>query len=61
MKIKESEKINKYMDLAWELKKQTVEHEGDSNTNCSWSTWNDPQKLAKEIREIENQRKIETV
>ena len=33
VKIKESEKINKYLDLARELKK-TVEH--DDHTNCSW-------------------------
>ena len=35
-KIKESEKINKYQDLTRELKKKTVEHEGDHLTNCCW-------------------------
>ena len=34
MKIKESEKINQYLDFARELKK-TVEPEGDSDTNCN--------------------------
>ena len=40
VEIKVSEKMNKYLDLARELKK-TEEHEGDSDTNCSWCTWND--------------------
>ena len=30
----ENEKIDKYVDLAWELKK-TVEHDGDGDTNCN--------------------------
>ena len=38
MKIKENEKIDKYFDLAWELK--NVEHEGDIDSHCSWSAWN---------------------
>ena len=32
-KIEESEKIDKYLDLAWERKK-TVEYENDGDTNC---------------------------
>ena len=36
----ENEKIDKYLDLAGELKK-TVEHEVDVNTNCSWCAWNE--------------------
>ena len=35
LKIKESEKIDKYLDLDKELK-ITVEREGDSDMNCSW-------------------------
>ena len=35
MKMKESEKIGKYLDLARELKKNTVKHESDNDTNCS--------------------------
>ena len=34
IKIKESEKMNKYLDLVRELIKKNVEHEGDSDTNC---------------------------
>ena len=33
--LKESEKKDKYLDLARELKK-TVEHESDDCTNCDW-------------------------
>ena len=35
IKLKEYEKKNKYLDLAYELKK-TMEHEGDDYTNCDW-------------------------
>ena len=58
VKLKESEKKDKYLDLAREMKKtkqnktkttekQTIEHEGDGDTNCNWSarknldTWRD--------------------
>ena len=49
VKIKESKKIDKYLDLATELKKKKMEHEGDS-TICSW--W-----LGKKTGGIVNQRK----
>ena len=39
IKLKESEKRDKYLDLARELKK-TVEHAGDNYTNCNWCVWN---------------------
>ena len=35
VKVKGSEKRDKYLDLARELKK-TMEHESDSGTNCNW-------------------------
>ena len=35
VKLKESEKRDKYLDFARELKK-TVEHESDDYTNCNW-------------------------
>ena len=35
MKLKESEKKDKYLDLARELKK-TMENEGDDYTNRDW-------------------------
>ena len=37
-KLKESEKRDKYLDLARELKK-TLRHESDGDTNCQWCTW----------------------
>ena len=47
VKLKENEKKNKYVDFARELKKKSIEHESDSNTNCTvtkglvqdWKTW----------------------
>ena len=36
IKLKESEKKDKYLDLSRELK--TMEHEGDDYTNCNWCT-----------------------
>ena len=53
VKIKESEKRYKYIDLARELK--TVEHEGDSDTNCVWFTCDNPQRIGKGIGRIRNQ------
>ena len=35
MKLKESKKKDKFLDLARELKK-TMEHAGDNYTNCNW-------------------------
>ena len=46
VKLKESEKRDKYLDFARELKK-TMKHEGDSDTNCYWCTWNSYQKISK--------------
>ena len=38
MKIKESEKRDKYLDLAGELKK-AEKKVGQGNFNCSWCAW----------------------
>ena len=38
IKLKETEKKDKYLDLARELKK-TMEHVGDNFTNCDWCFW----------------------
>ena len=45
VKIKESEKRDKYPDLAREQK--TMEHEGDSDTNCGWCTSNKPKRTGR--------------
>ena len=56
LKMKESEKIGEYLDLARELTKQwNMMVYGYTNT--SWSTWNGPQGLGKETGKIGNQRK----
>ena len=58
--LKESEKRDKYLDLARELKKKnkkTMEHEGDGDTNCNWCTWNNPQKIGKGTRRLRSQRR----
>ena len=38
MKLKETEKKDKYLNLARELKK-TMKHEGDDFTNNDWCFW----------------------
>ena len=58
-RVKKSEKIVKYLDLARELKK-VVTHEGDGDTNCSWCNWTIPPKVWKRDwggGEIGDQRK----
>ena len=45
VKLTESEKRDKYPDLARELKK-TLVHESDGDTNCNWSARYSHQKLA---------------
>ena len=42
VKIKESKKRDKYLDLARELKKKTMEHEGNGDTDCNWCAQNNP-------------------
>ena len=37
IKLKECEKKDKYLDLAWRLKKKTIDHESDNYTNCDLS------------------------
>ena len=39
MEIKESRKMDKYLDFAQEYKR-AVKYEADGDANCSWCTWN---------------------
>ena len=39
IKLKEYEKKYKYLELARELKKITMEHQGDNYANCDWYFW----------------------
>ena len=55
VKLKESEKEDKYLDLARELEK-TVEHESDGYTNYNWCTWYSHQKINKGTGGLGNKR-----
>ena len=44
LKLKESEKKDKYLNLTRELKK-TMEHEGDNYTNRDWCFWYNHQRI----------------
>ena len=44
VKLKENEKKDKYLNLAWEFKK-TVEQESDDYTNCDWCSWYSHQRI----------------
>ena len=55
LKLKESEKKDKYLDLAGELKK-TVEHESDFYTNCNWCFWYSHRRIIKGTGGVENKR-----
>ena len=52
VKLKESEKKDKYLDLARELKK-TMEHEIDGNTNRSWALGTIKIGLVKGLEDLE--------
>ena len=55
VKLKESKKIDQYLDLATELKK-IMEHEDDSATDYNWCTWNNPQRIGKRTGRLGNKR-----
>ena len=50
VKLKENKKRDKYMDLAREFFKKTVEHESDGDTNYNWSSWYSHQRIGKGTR-----------
>ena len=56
VQTKESENVDKYLELARELKKN-VDRAGDDDTYCSWYTWNGPHKSEKESGTDGDQRK----
>ena len=47
LKLKESEKRDRYQDLARELRKKTMEHESDGDTNYNWGALYSYQKIDK--------------
>ena len=60
VKFKESEKKDKYFDLAWELKK-TVEHESDDYTNYNWCSWYSHQRTDKGTVGLEMGGRVVTI
>ena len=58
VKLKESEKRDKYVDFARELKK-TMEHENDGDTNCNWCSWYSHQRIYTGTGGLKNKRKGE--
>ena len=55
VKLKERER-----ELAKELKK-IMEHESDSDTDCNWCTWNNPQRSDKGTGRLSNQKIREVI
>ena len=53
VKLKESEKRNKYLDLAREPKKKTMEHR-DNDTNCNKGAWYSHPKIGTGTRGLGN-------
>ena len=58
IKVKESEKKDKSLDLARELKKKkkTMDYEGDNYTNHDWCFWYSHQRIIKGTRGLRNKR-----
>ena len=59
VKMNNSEKVDKYLDFT--TAEKVVEHEGDSDTNCSWCTWNSLLRLIKETGELEIRERIKII
>ena len=59
-KFLKSEKIDKYLDLARELK-TTIEYEGDGDINCTWCALKVPKGLVKRVVELDIRGRIETI
>ena len=53
VKLKESEKRDKYLALAREQKKK---HESEDNTNCNWCSWYSHQRISTRNEKLGNKR-----
>ena len=53
--FKESKTRDKFLELVIKIK-QTMEYEGDSDTDCNWCTWNNPQRISKGTGRFGNKR-----
>ena len=38
-----------------------MEHEGDSDSNCNWRTWNNPKGLMKGLEDLKIRGQVETI
>ena len=56
-KLKKKEKRDTRLDLDGEVKKKTVEYEGDSDTKDNLILWNNPKGTGKETEETEDSEK----
>ena len=54
LKLKESKKKDKYLDLAWELQNNYGAWRWDAY--CNWCTWNNPLRIDKRSRRLKNRR-----
>ena len=54
VKLKKSEKRDKCLDLARELKKNPMEHESDDDTNCNWHVRYSHEKIGTGTRGLGN-------
>ena len=53
LNLKVSEKKDKYLNFARELKK-SMKHESDGDTNCNWRARYSHQRISTETRELGN-------
>ena len=60
VKIEESEKSDKFVDLTRELQ-NTREHEGDCDINCNMCTWDITKGLIKRLEDLEIREQIEII
>ena len=60
VKLKESEKKDKHLNLARELKK-TLEHESGGGTNCKWRAQCCYQRVDKSLEDLEIIGRVETI
>ena len=56
VKLKKSEKGDKYLDLSRELKKKTMEHKRDDDTNCNLHAWYSHHWFGTGTRRLGNKR-----
>ena len=55
IKLKESEKRNKLLDLVQELKK-SEKHEFDGDANCDWGTWHSRKRIGTGTGKLGNKK-----